>query len=113
VLATVLTLAAQERSLGAGVWLLFVYSLGLGIPFVLAAMAVRPFLGFMHRFRHHLGVVEKVMGVALILTGILFLTGSINWFGQWLLENVPILAQFEEWVAPKNLGGEILKKGAQ
>ena len=54
VLATVLTLAANEASLGAGVRLLFVYSLGLGIPFVLAAMAIGPFLGFLQRFRHHL-----------------------------------------------------------
>ena len=51
------------------------------------------------------------MGVLLIITGILFLTGSINTFGQWMLETFPILAQFEEWVAPKNLGGEILKRG--
>ena len=54
VLATVLTLAANEASLGAGVRLLFVYSLGLGIPFVLAAVAIGPFLGFLKRFRQHL-----------------------------------------------------------
>ncbi len=111
VLATVLTLAAQEKSLGSGVWLLFVYSLGLGIPFVLAAVAIRPFLGFMARFRRHLGLMEKVMGVALVLTGLLFLTGSINMFGQWLLETFPLLARIEEWATPRDLGGEILRKG--
>jgi cytochrome c-type biogenesis protein len=42
VLATVLTLAANEGSLGAGVRLLFVYSLGLGVPFILAAAAIGP-----------------------------------------------------------------------
>ena len=63
VLATVLTLAASEASLGAGVRLLLVYSLGLGIPFVLAAMAIGPFLGFLQRFRHHLRRVEMAMGV--------------------------------------------------
>ena len=47
-------LAANEASLGAGVRLLLVYSLGLGIPFVLAAMAIGPFLGFLQRFRQHL-----------------------------------------------------------
>src|SRR5262249_21322026 len=51
VLATVLALAANEASLGAGVRLLFVYSLGLGLPFVLAAMAIGPFLAFLQRFR--------------------------------------------------------------
>lgn len=112
ILGTVLSLAANEQSLGAGVRLLAVYSLGLSIPFVLAAIAIRPFLGFMQRFRRHLGTVEKVMGAALVITGILFLTGSINWLGQWLLENVPFLAELEEWAAPKGLGTEILKKGA-
>jgi cytochrome c-type biogenesis protein len=111
ILATVLSLAAQEKSLSSGVWLLFVYSLGLGVPFVFAAMAIRPFLSFMSRFRRHLGHMEKIMGVLLVLTGLLFLTGSINWFGQWLLENVPVLARFEEWATPKDLGAEILKKG--
>ena len=78
VLATVLTLAASEGSLLSGVKLLFVYSLGLGIPFILAAVAVRPFLGFMKRFNRHLDKVEKVMGVVLIVTGLLFLFGSIT-----------------------------------
>ena len=111
ILGTVLSLAANESSLGAGVRLLSVYSLGLAIPFVLAAVAIRPFLGFMHRFRRHLGTVEKIMGLALVLTGILFLTGSINWLGVWLLENVPFLAQLEEWVSPKGLSTEIMKQG--
>ena len=113
VLATVLTVAANEASLGAGVRLLLVYSLGLGIPFVLAAMAIGPFLSFLQRFRRHLGNVERVMGILLIVTGVLMLTGSINWFGQWLIENVPGLASIEEWVTPKGLQTEILKEGAK
>ncbi len=111
ILATILTLAANEASVGTGVRLLAVYSLGLGIPFVLAAVAIRPFLGFLQKFKKHLGRVEKIMGVIMILTGILFLTGSLNWFGQWLIENVPLLARLEEIVAPKELEREILKRG--
>jgi cytochrome c-type biogenesis protein len=111
ILATVLTLAAQEASLGTGVRLLFVYSLGLGIPFVLAAVAIGPFMQFMHRFRRHLGAMEKVMGALLIVTGILFMTGSMNWIGQWLLDNFPALATIEEHLTPKSLQGEIMKKG--
>ncbi len=112
ILATVLTLAADEGSLGTGVRLLLVYSLGLGIPFVLAAVAIRPFMGFMHRFRRHLGTMEKVMGVLLVLTGIMFLTGSMNWLGQWLIDNVPFLAQLEEMTTSKSLQTEILRRGA-
>ncbi len=110
ILSAVLTLAAGEASLGAGVRLLAVYSLGLGIPFVLAAVAIRPFLTFMHRFKRHLGTMEKVMGALLVLTGLMFLTGSINWLGQWLIETFPGLAQVEDWLTPDTLQGDILKQ---
>jgi cytochrome c-type biogenesis protein len=113
VLATVLTLAANEGSLGAGVRLLLVYSLGLGLPFVLAAAAIGPFIAFLQRFRRHLRHVEMVMGVLLVLTGVLMLTGSLNWFGQWLIDNVPLLARIEEAVTPERLQTEILKEGAK
>ncbi len=110
VLATVLTLAANEASLGAGVRLLAVYSLGLGIPFVAAAVAIGPFLSFMHRYRRYLGLFEKVMGIVLIITGILFLTGSLNQFGNWLLNTFPVLQHVEGWLTPETLPGEILKQ---
>ena len=171
ILATVLAVAANEGTLGAGVRLLTAYSLGLGIPFVLAAVAIRPFMTFMHRFRRHLGRVEKGMGVLLVLTGLLFagealgfvrdwlvaavpfvdeistlvgllivvvgiglavlptagmrtaglvslvfgmilVGGSINFLGQWLIENVPILGQIEELATSKSLQTDILKQGA-
>ncbi len=112
ILATVLALAANEGSLATGVKLLFVYSLGLGVPFILAAVAIGPFLGFMQRFRRHLDKVEKAMGAFLVLTGLLFFTGSINWFGSWLLDNFPSLSRIEEMVTPKDLGSEILQRGA-
>ncbi|MBN8912855.1 MAG: cytochrome c biogenesis protein CcdA [Rhizobiales bacterium] len=107
ILSTVLALAANEASLGAGVRLLAVYSLGLGIPFILAAVAIRPFLAFMQRFRRHLGTMEKIMGVLLVLTGIAFLN-VFDWFsiqsiGQWLIETFPGLARIEELMTPEKL----------
>jgi cytochrome c-type biogenesis protein len=111
VLATVLTLAASESSLWSGVRLLFVYSLGLGIPFILAAIAIRPFLGFMKRFKRHFATLEKVMGLLLVVTGILFVFGAQNWFSQWMIENFPALGKIESYVTPANLGSEILKQG--
>ena len=113
VLATVLAVAANEASLGAGVRLLFVYSLGLGIPFVLAAAALGPFLAVLQRMRAHLRHVEMVMGVLLVATGVLMLTGSLNWLGAWLLENVPALTRIEEMITPQRLQLEILKQGAR
>lgn len=113
ILAVVLALAANEATVGAGVRLLFVYSLGLGVPFVLAAIAVRPFMRFMQRFRQRLGLVEKAMGALLVVAGIMFLTGSITWMGQWLIDNVPILSRVEELATPESLQTEIMKKGAR
>ncbi|MFM1816224.1 MAG: hypothetical protein RLZ98_2919 [Pseudomonadota bacterium] len=110
VLGAVLAVAASDGSLGAGVSLLFVYSLGLGIPFILAAVAIRPFLKFTERFRGHFRTVERVMGGVLIVTGLLFMNGSMNVIGQWMLETFPALAQFEEWVTPDSLKSEILKR---
>ena len=111
VLATVLTLAASESSLWSGVRLLLVYSLGLGLPFILAAVAIRPFLSFMKRFKRHFTTLEKVMGLLLVITGLLFVFGAQNWFSQWMLEHFPVLGRIESLVTPANLGTEILKKG--
>lgn len=110
ILATVLAVAANEGSMWSGVSMLFVYSLGLGIPFVLAAVAIRPFLGFMKRFKSHFATLEKVMGGLLVITGLIFLFGAQNALGQWMLETFPALATVESWVTPDSLGSEILKK---
>ena len=92
VLGAILAVAAGEESVSQGVSLLLVYSLGLGIPFVLAAIAIRPFLRTMERFRTHLRLVEKVLGGFLVLTGILFLTDSMTLISIWILETFPGLA---------------------
>ena len=65
------------------------YSAGLGIPFLLAALGVDRFLGFLRRFSKHLGMVEKVMGGLLVLAGIGFLTGFHQRLAYWLLETFP------------------------
>jgi cytochrome c-type biogenesis protein len=73
--------------------LLFVYSLGLGIPFVVAAIAIRPFLSTMQRFKRHLATVEKMLGGLLVLTGILFFTDAMTLISTWMLELFPGLAK--------------------
>jgi cytochrome c-type biogenesis protein len=73
--------------------LLAVYSLGLGVPFVIAAIAVEPFAAFLARFRAHFGLVEKAMGSLLVLTGIAFLTGAISEVSYWLLDTFPVLGR--------------------
>jgi cytochrome c-type biogenesis protein len=93
ILAAVLALAAAEATVLKGVGLLAVYSLGLGIPFIVAALAAEPFAAFLARFRAHLGLVEKAMGGLLVLTGVAFLTGAIGEVSYWLLDTFPVLGK--------------------
>ena len=93
ILAAILAVAASEATIAKGAGLLAVYSLGLGVPFVIAALAVEPFAAFLARFRAHLAAVERVMGGLLVLTGIAFLTGFISQASYWLLEAFPVLGQ--------------------
>lgn len=93
ILAAILMVAGTEDSITRGVSLLGTYSAGLGIPFLVAAFAMKPFLGFMKRFRRHMQTVERVIGGLLVITGILFLTGSFGRIGYWLLEAFPILGR--------------------
>ena len=92
VLATILTIAASEQDVVKGAGLLAIYSLGLGIPFLLAAAGIGTFLGLLGKFKRHLGRVEQVMGGLLVLTGIMFLTGSMQTMAYWILEQFPWLA---------------------
>ncbi len=93
VLAAILTLAATEQSVARGAALLFAYALGIGIPFLLAAGFVTPFLGFAARFRRHLRVVELISAGLLILTGVLLMTGHFQDIGAWMLETWPALGR--------------------
>ena len=93
ILAAILAVAASEQTVTKGASLLAVYSLGLGIPFVIAAFAIESFAAFLSRFRNYLHRVEQAMGALLVLTGIAFLTGNINQMSVWLLETFPVLGK--------------------
>lgn len=94
VLAAVLSVAASKNTAMDGAMLLAVYSLGLGVPFFLAGIAIGPFLAFFDGFKKHLHTVEKVMGVFLVVTGVLFLTGNFTRISYWFLETFPVLSTF-------------------
>jgi cytochrome c-type biogenesis protein len=91
ILSAILAIAGSEESVARGAGLLLIYSLGLGVPFILAAFAVEPFAAFLSRFRTHLGTVEKVMGGLLVLAGLAFITGWTTEFGSWLTQTFPEL----------------------
>jgi len=91
ILAAILAIAASQATVAKGAGLLAVYSLGLGLPFIVAALAVEPFAAFLARFRAHLAHVERVMGGLLVLTGIGFLAGVFTQLNSWLIETFPVL----------------------
>ena len=93
VLAAILFVAGSEDSVTYGTSLLAVYSAGLGVPFLMAALAVKPFMGFMKKFRRHMQTLERIIGVLLVLTGVMFLTGTFSELSYWLLETVPALGR--------------------
>jgi len=92
VLAAILSIAGSTESVSKGMALLAVYSLGLGIPFLLAALSLDAFLGFFKKFRRHMPLVERLMGLLLVVTGVMFLTGTMQTVSYWLLELFPGLA---------------------
>ena len=94
ILATILAIAASKETIAKGAGLLAVYSAGLGIPFLIAAFAIEPFAAFLARFKRYLGVVEKTMGVLLVLTGIAFaFTHALADVSNWLLDMFPALGR--------------------
>jgi cytochrome c-type biogenesis protein len=84
VLGVVLSLAARNGTLAGGVVLLFAYSLGLAVPFVLVGLAFGRLTTTLARARQWLWVVELVAGVILVVFGVLLLTDNVTWVSTQL-----------------------------
>jgi len=93
ILAAILAVAGSETSVTHGALLLAIYSAGLGVPFLLAAFAMKPFTAFMKRMRSRFVLIERTMGALLVLTGIAFLAGWLTDVSFWLLETFPALGR--------------------
>jgi cytochrome c-type biogenesis protein len=78
ILASILMVAATEDTVYKGIALLLVYSLGLGIPFFLSAVALHRFLVFFNRYRRYIRLMEIVTGVFLMIIGVLIFTNSLT-----------------------------------
>ncbi|WP_027486464.1 cytochrome c biogenesis CcdA family protein [Allorhizobium undicola] len=93
VLGAILAVAAARDTVGQGALLLSVYSLGLAVPFWIAAGFSGAFMRFLARFRRHLGLVEKAMGLLLVLTGLAFVFGFVSDLAIWFQQSFPILSK--------------------
>jgi len=93
ILGSILALASLENTLIQGIFLLITYSIGLGIPFVLAGYYMGNFLVFSKKARKFISKIQKISGLVLIVTGILILTSKLQSIGFYLLEALPFLGQ--------------------
>jgi cytochrome c-type biogenesis protein len=84
ILATILLAAAKLESVGKGILLLWIYSLGLAVPFLLTSIGIGRFMAFYGWFRRHLHTVEVVSGVILIVIGALILTQHFTIINNYL-----------------------------
>ncbi|MDA9009002.1 cytochrome c biogenesis protein CcdA [Alphaproteobacteria bacterium] len=90
ILASILMVAgSQTDSVGQGVALLAVYAAGIGIPFLLVSLLAGPFMAFMSNYGKHIWLVEKIVGVLLIITGILIITNGMGIVAEWLIDVLP------------------------
>jgi cytochrome c-type biogenesis protein len=91
VLGAILTFAAARASVTDGVALLAVYSLGLGVPFVVAALFTEGLAGRFKAIALSGRFLRIVAGSVMILMGLAMITGQLSAFSYWLLETMPAL----------------------
>lgn len=92
IIGTILSLAADTANTGKGMVLLATYAAGLGIPFVLVAVFFPSMQGLMRWMRRHMKVIEKSMGILLLIVGLMMVTGQFTRLSWWILEYFPSLA---------------------
>ena len=94
ILGSILILASTEESLVRGISLLFFYSIGLALPFILSGYLIQKFLIFSKNFKKNINKVSKIGGVILLITGILIITNQLQALGFYLLNIFPFLQNF-------------------
>tara|TARA_B100001175_G_scaffold216956_1_gene184483 strand:+ start:53 stop:760 length:708 start_codon:yes stop_codon:yes gene_type:complete len=94
ILGSILVLAATEQSLNKGILLLIFYSLGLALPFIFSGYLIQKFLIFSKNFKKNIGLVSKIGGFILLITGFLILTNQLQALGYYLLNIFPFLQNF-------------------
>jgi cytochrome c-type biogenesis protein len=89
ILASILLYASTAQTVGTGILLLSVYSLGLGIPFLIASLGMNSFLAASKGLRRQLRTIEVVSGVILIIFGVSLATNLFSHFVAFLARYIP------------------------
>ena len=84
ILGAILMYAGTQGSMAQGIVLLLFYSLGLAIPFLVAALAVERFIKWFQRYRQYMPLVTKASGGILLFLGLLLLSGYFSKLASWL-----------------------------
>jgi len=90
ILAAILAVASVQESVGEGIRLLAVYSAGLGIPFLLTALAINSFFTAFARIRRHYHKIEIASGLLMILIGVLIFTNQFTIIARYLEPYLPV-----------------------
>jgi len=90
ILGSILAFAALEDTIEKGILLLTVYSLGLSIPFIVSALMITQFLKISKIIQKYIVRIKKISGYILLFTGVLIITGKLQWIGFYLLKTFPI-----------------------
>jgi len=89
ILGGILAIAGSKKTVGEGITLLAVYSLGLGIPFLITSLAINQFFGAAKRIRKHYHAIELASGALLIVIGLLIVTGQLTIITRYLQPYLP------------------------
>ena len=91
ILGSILALAATEQTLYRGIMLLFFYSLGLAIPFIISGYLIQKFMVFSKNLKSKMNIISKVGGSLLLVTGLLMISNQLQSLGFYLFQYIPIL----------------------
>jgi len=84
ILGSILALAATEQTLYRGIMLLFFYSLGLAIPFIISGYLIQKFMVFSKSLKSKMNIISKVGGSLLLVTGLLMISNQLQSLGFYL-----------------------------
>ena len=91
ILGSILAIASVEESLNRGIILLFFYSLGLAIPFIISGYLIQKFMIFSKNLKSKMTIISKAGGGVLLITGLLIITNQLQALGFYLIKYIPAL----------------------
>lgn len=89
ILGSILLYTGSQSNLGQGLLLLFTYSMGLALPFIMAAVAIDRFLGWFEKYRSFIPLTTKIAGGIMIFVGVLLVSGYFSILASWLQSLTP------------------------